>query len=527
MVAESGAPVRLQVHHEVLSGIRRHARQHVGEVGGVLLGRHHESHGGYQVVVSDVVALPGDPDGVAGFELDAVALRMLRARVGERDGEHVVGWFRSHTVGDPFLSDDDQRIHRRLFPETWPIVGVVTTERWGLPIGFWRLDGDGCVPVDEYEIRITSAIEPATQHERFLRASGLAPEPLALPATLSGLLGELGVTDASALRAALDRIESDAPARPPSRVLLLRELLRTAGALASERSALDELPDVRAVIDRVAMYREVLSAALVSYHLDGQIAVQGDRCVSWEAGSHDLHVLSVEHERAWPITLPYPVLVAALDARRRIWGFVNERTVVQVVVPPEIDPAADQLTYLRRELEVPALPEPPVQLAAGRRSLWVCGDEYWSRLDDRGEAGWRRHDDPVGGALPEPGGRLVVGVDTRGRDQPRFLACRDDLLQSWRLDGATWIAGPAVPLPEPWQEDQLIGAAFGVGELLLHFDDGGLGRLASYDSDTLEMRRHYLRDEDARSDEPIGAVAADLVGRSYVRSGAVLYRLHA
>src|ERR1043165_9557971 len=90
------------------------------EIGGILLGRHENG----RLTVVDSMALDCEHAFGASFVLsprDHARLGELIASAKANPGSHPVGWYHSHTRSEIFLSDADQEIHNRLFPEPWQV----------------------------------------------------------------------------------------------------------------------------------------------------------------------------------------------------------------------------------------------------------------------------------------------------------------------------------------------------------------------------------------------------------------------
>src|SRR3954462_2365291 len=88
------------------------------EIGGVLLGN--EENG--RVTIADSVPFPCEHAYGPSFVLsprDHVALTELLATLKTNPKATPVGWWHSHTRSEIFLSDADQEIHTRFFPEPW------------------------------------------------------------------------------------------------------------------------------------------------------------------------------------------------------------------------------------------------------------------------------------------------------------------------------------------------------------------------------------------------------------------------
>jgi proteasome lid subunit RPN8/RPN11 len=94
------------------------------EIGGVLLGRHENGC----IVIDESVQLNCEHAFGPSFVLSAhdfAALEGLLAAAKKNPGSEPVGWWHSHTRTEIFLSEADQEIHHRFFPEPWQVALVL------------------------------------------------------------------------------------------------------------------------------------------------------------------------------------------------------------------------------------------------------------------------------------------------------------------------------------------------------------------------------------------------------------------
>jgi proteasome lid subunit RPN8/RPN11 len=93
------------------------------EIGGVLFGTWH----GGRLTITDYAALDCEHAFGPSFTLsppdEARLADLLSTPSG--NGLQPVGWYHSHTRSEIFLSDADQEIHRRFFPEPWQVALVL------------------------------------------------------------------------------------------------------------------------------------------------------------------------------------------------------------------------------------------------------------------------------------------------------------------------------------------------------------------------------------------------------------------
>jgi proteasome lid subunit RPN8/RPN11 len=116
------------------------------EIGGILLGRFADG----RISVLEYQALDCEHAMGPSFTLsqnDQTQLADLLAAAQQRpDGMRPVGWYHSHTRSDIFLSDADQDIHKRFFPEPWQVALVLKPSTFEPPRGgFFFREADGSI----------------------------------------------------------------------------------------------------------------------------------------------------------------------------------------------------------------------------------------------------------------------------------------------------------------------------------------------------------------------------------------------
>jgi proteasome lid subunit RPN8/RPN11 len=136
------------------------------EIGGVLLGRHVEG----RVSIAEYLALDCEHAMGPSFVLsprDESKLQELLDQVRSNPAGLIpVGWYHSHTRSEIFLSEADQEIHRRFFPEPWQVALVFKPHTFQpMRCGFFFRETDG-------SIHATS-----TYQEFLLEAMPLRPMP--------------------------------------------------------------------------------------------------------------------------------------------------------------------------------------------------------------------------------------------------------------------------------------------------------------------------------------------------------------
>jgi len=116
------------------------------EIGGILLG---EFAGG-RISIQDYQALDCEHAMGPSFTLsprDREELAKMVAKAnGEDGGPRVVGWYHSHTRSGIFLSEADQEIHQRFFPEPWQVALVIKPHTFEPARGgFFFREADGSI----------------------------------------------------------------------------------------------------------------------------------------------------------------------------------------------------------------------------------------------------------------------------------------------------------------------------------------------------------------------------------------------
>src|SRR5580700_9710353 len=112
------------------------------EIGGILCG----NWDGGRLTITDYAALDCEHAFGPSFALsprDETHLAGLLA-ASSGNGLQPVGWYHSHTRSEIFLSDADQEIHRRFFPEPWQVALVLKPHTFHpARAGFFFREGDG------------------------------------------------------------------------------------------------------------------------------------------------------------------------------------------------------------------------------------------------------------------------------------------------------------------------------------------------------------------------------------------------
>jgi proteasome lid subunit RPN8/RPN11 len=113
------------------------------EIGGILLGRHLKG----RIEIEDYVALDCEHASGPSFALsvrDQDRLVELLAAEKNPDRLKPVGWYHSHTRSEVFLSEADQDLHNRYFPEPWQVALVLKPHTFHpTRAGFFFREPDG------------------------------------------------------------------------------------------------------------------------------------------------------------------------------------------------------------------------------------------------------------------------------------------------------------------------------------------------------------------------------------------------
>src|ERR1700683_183179 len=112
------------------------------EIGGILCG----NWDGERLTITDYAALDCEHAFGPSFALsprdEAHLAGLLAASAGK--GSQTGGWYHSHTRSEIFLSDADQEIHRRFFPEPWQVALVLKPHTFNpARAGFFFRDARG------------------------------------------------------------------------------------------------------------------------------------------------------------------------------------------------------------------------------------------------------------------------------------------------------------------------------------------------------------------------------------------------
>ena len=116
------------------------------EIGGILLGQHLKR----RLVIEDYVALDCEHAFGPSFALSprdqARLAELLESAERNSDKLKPVGWYHSHTRSEIFLSEADQDLHNRCFPEPWQVALVLKPHTFHpTRAGFFFREADGAI----------------------------------------------------------------------------------------------------------------------------------------------------------------------------------------------------------------------------------------------------------------------------------------------------------------------------------------------------------------------------------------------
>jgi proteasome lid subunit RPN8/RPN11 len=191
------------------------------EIGGILLGTH-DAEGvtinGYEAL--DCEHAMGPSFTLSPRDQTLLAEMTARARRNPR-GMQPVGWYHSHTRSAIFLSETDQDIHKRYFPEPWQIALVLKPHTFEpMRGGFFFREADGSIRgTASYQEFVVDTLPPRAASP----SRGTAPAPAAQPFHHDSPFRSPVVEAAPEPSEAADAPPS-AAAKPKGRVPITREI---------------------------------------------------------------------------------------------------------------------------------------------------------------------------------------------------------------------------------------------------------------------------------------------------------------
>jgi proteasome lid subunit RPN8/RPN11 len=163
------------------------------ETGGILLG----NWDGKRLAITDYAALDCEHAFGPTFTLS----KRDQARLGDllttrgKNGARPVGWYHSHTRSEILLSDVDEAIHRRFFPEAWQVALVLKPQTFQpTKAGFFFRGADGAILAKTSYKEIVLAPLPAKPTPSAAEAEA---EPPRAPAPFASRDGAPAVATAS------------------------------------------------------------------------------------------------------------------------------------------------------------------------------------------------------------------------------------------------------------------------------------------------------------------------------------------
>jgi proteasome lid subunit RPN8/RPN11 len=176
------------------------------EIGGLLLG----TYDGGQVVISGYAALDVEHAFGPSFTLSPRDEGELALSLRRHHGQ-VVGWYHSHTRSEIFLSEADQALHSRFFPEPWQVALVLKPHTFEpMRAGFFFHQASGAFH------------SQASYREFTLEALPLRPLPSGEPPpdpggnrVDSGFTGRVITVEASPVEPGIPSVPEDPPKAAP------------------------------------------------------------------------------------------------------------------------------------------------------------------------------------------------------------------------------------------------------------------------------------------------------------------------
>ncbi len=264
------------------------------EIGGILLGQHLKR----RLVIEDYVALDcehafGPSFALSPRDQDRLA-ELLASAEQNPDGLKPVGWYHSHTRSEIFLSEADQDLHNRYFPEPWQVALVLRPHTFHpARAGFFFRETDGSIhgtasyqefALEPLPVRpVPAGVAPATESAPSARHRR-APDPRGPVITVAAEAAPQGPAPPAALAPeASERQPAELPlpsflAPPAERksrwlvVTVLAIAIALAVAVAAYQTQPLWLPRLTAAIWPAPQ----LSIGLNAIDSDGQLQIQWD-----------------------------------------------------------------------------------------------------------------------------------------------------------------------------------------------------------------------------------------------------------
>jgi proteasome lid subunit RPN8/RPN11 len=510
----------LYVRDEVLSGVRFYLREDSErERGGVLLGWNADKGDRHLVFIEDFIPLRSTDSSLVHFSFDDQALLELYLNLPGYRPFYPVGWFHSHPgFGDPFMSPTDRKLHSDHFREPWHVSLVVDVGLWSLPVGFWRMEGNELIEIQRYYVRMTEASSRTEQSARFLRACLPEKEPLhALLSRLGEILPAVMPSSGERLQRLLHRSFGPEREQPLRRTQIspVQKVLRLATAMAEDPETARDIAELDKILEQVRFQEDSVQVLLHSRALQSHIAVQGDRCYSFEPGGHGIFAVAdlVCNEIRQSKLEPTQRIVDLCCPRSDVLWIL---TVTGTLVIIDWETALGEGHLPLKHLTLPGV------LGEGRE-IAASGDFMWIRTADRAyQFRVVLAEDEVSLVCEEEIPLEDDAVLIRGTSEGGVVLLGNGFL--WRksftrtsevgMDLPEWLAGSEVRL------QQAVLCSIG---LLLLVDIGKARHLFLCDPVTMAVRTAYLRSRPAHDNVKVDSLAVDSRGRAYLMQGFSLY----
>ncbi|MFF2949761.1 Mov34/MPN/PAD-1 family protein [Kitasatospora sp. NPDC057965] len=517
---EAGPGLRLVVRERMLNGIRMQAgASPTKEIGGVLVGRHYRTGDRYLVEVDDYVAMPSRDSSASHFEFDQRSIRAIFERLEKRPDQYVVGWYHSHTFGDPFMSDLDHRLHQDHFPEPWYVSCVASIGSRGRSAGFWRMRGAELVEISDYELAVATGGDPASAQKRYLASCGLREQQDGPPA-LADLLPLLGMPADGAVARLFHELAEDRAEE--SGLATVRFLVRAAKAVSADPRAVTDLEEFERRLARFRRPSDVLTPLARAPGLRGLISIGGTDYCAYSLDKHKLQRLDLTSLFTFSVRAESPPVCVAHAPDGHVWVLTGSG----LIRFPVIDTAALRKGDLSFEVSGADLPDTdgaPEQIVAVEGGLWLRSATTWYRYEcTAGSEGKILLAARASGPLPGRGS-VFVGDNGLGGPlaPPVLLANEEGTLRTWKAVEDGWAPSAAAELPRPWNGKPVVQAAVsGLGWHVL-FDDGGARELCLFDLHTLELVHHVVCEDE---EDRITGLSGDGSGKVYLQTEGVLHR---
>jgi len=516
-----GSGVRLEMSESVLSSMRRQCSQNsLEETGGVLLGRHLETEHGYVVIVDDHLPVPSGDRSAIHFTFDEQSIQAIFARVSTSI-DYVVGWYHSHVSGAPFMSKLDCRLHQEHFPMPWHVSCVVGAGEWGMPVDFWRLSDGELIGLEEYAVVVKPGAAPIVAHQRYLRAclADETHEPVSADFA-APLLADLGVDLEGPLGQAIQRAQLST-GTSATRLDELRLVIDLAVALAASPAAAHDLSGLNDKLARTRALEDMVSVVALSGEFRGDMSFCGTKGIFLTPGSPSISWFDAALNMIWPVNLPLPVFAACFSADGTAWLATDGALI-------RLDPASgtsliDGPQFEPRVLSVTGLAGEPRQVAVHGNDLWMATSERWCQIP----VGSNEERIRLGAAwdLPAEDACVLVSGLGQGRGHDGYVITQTgDLLRRWHPDGTGIRQAAEQSLPSPWCDWRIDQACLGSNGVCLLFDNGRPSQIGMFDPESLELKRHYVRNGERGASQLSLGICADPLGRLYLLEASTLYR---